>query len=79
MDASARARRRCGTSPAVRRNRSLQPAAVRAISGDGDANAWGPWLGLAALAAVLYYDPKSTHNVRRDPMPPRTEGNSANA
>ena len=28
MDASARARRRCGTSPAVRRNRSLQPLRI---------------------------------------------------
>ena len=54
-------------------------AAVRAIAGDSNANAWGPWLGLAALAAVLYYDPKSTRNVRRDPMPPRTDGNSPNA
>ena len=54
-------------------------AAVHAIAGNADANAWGPWLGLAAVAAVLYYNPKSTRNIGRDPMPPRTESSSANA
>ena len=56
-----------------------RPAPVLAIAGDGDAAGWCTLLALPALIAVLYYDPKSTRNVRRDPLGPRTNGNPASA
>ena len=54
-------------------------APVHAIAGDGAAAGWCTLLALPALTAVICYDPKSTRNVRRDPLGSRANGNRASA